>query len=59
MLEGEIVARFADAPFAYAVVLEELGEKKAASKMFKEFSRMRIGDDALKREAKVRAKRKR
>ncbi len=53
-LQGEADARFENAPYYYAETLLALGRKKEAKKLFKEFSRMKVGDPKLRDEARAR-----
>ncbi|GEM_PF-3102617 len=55
-LQGETDARFENAPYIMAEALAAVGRKKEASALFKEFSRMRIGDRELRSKARSRAK---
>ncbi len=51
-LEGKPDARFENAPFYCAKALAAAGRAKEARKMLKAFSRMRLGDPALRDEAR-------
>jgi len=55
-LEGPVDVSFVNAPYFYAETLAAAGEDRAAAKIFKEFSRMKIGDEQLKAAAKNRAR---
>lgn len=53
-LQGETDARFENAPYYYGEALVAAGRKKEAKDVFKEFSRMNVGDKDLRRKARDR-----
>jgi tetratricopeptide (TPR) repeat protein len=55
-IEKPTLARFENAMFVYGDALVKLGDKRAAKKIYREFARMRVGDEELKREAKERSR---
>ena len=55
-LQGETDARFENAPYYYGEALAAAGRTKEAKDVFKEFSRMKVGDKDLRRQAKDRRK---
>lgn len=55
-LEGDADLRFENTPLYYAEALVALGEKKEARKLFKEFSRFKLGDRELRARARQRMK---
>lgn len=56
LLECDIEPRFENSLYAWGEMLEALGETRDAAKAYKEFARMKFGDDELKSEAKRKAK---
>lgn len=53
---GKVDLRFENAPFFYGEAVAAGGDKKAASKLLKEFSKMGIGDSKKREKAKARSK---